>query len=177
MTLPQTPQRSPSAHCLPVGPIGVMLTGSLLFDPLDPMQRDAGAHDMTDSCMGHPDERGIYHYHQVTQCGDVASTPHTLVGYGADGFGIYNATTADGDTITNEDLDECHGHEHTILWDGEPRPLYHYHATHEFPYALGCLRGQPRMTLDLPGIKRTTVRRHERGFQPRVSPDGKAMPR
>jgi len=56
-----------------------MLTGRLPFDPLDLMQRDAGAHNMTEICMGHPDERGIYHYHQVTHC-DAASQPHALVG-------------------------------------------------------------------------------------------------
>ncbi|MAV27469.1 MAG: hypothetical protein CMQ05_15385 [Gammaproteobacteria bacterium] len=85
--------------------------------------------------------------------------------------------TVDGETITDVGLDDCDGHEHDIEWDGVSKQLYHYHSTHEFPYALGCLRGQPHMTLDLPAIKRTNMRRQDRGFQPRVSPDGKAMPR
>lgn len=55
-----------------------MLTGRLPFDPLDLMQRDAGAHNMTEICMGHPDERGIYHYHQVTHCEPPLSHMHLL---------------------------------------------------------------------------------------------------
>ena len=69
------------------------------------------------------------------------SLHHALVGYAADGFGLYNVLDQDGGTITNEVLDECHGHEHEIDWDGVATSLYHYHETHAFPYALGCLRG------------------------------------
>ncbi|MEM7364834.1 MAG: YHYH protein [Pseudomonadota bacterium] len=177
ITLPLLPERSPNAHCLPAGPVGVMLTGSLLFDPLDPLIRDTGAHDMTDACQGHPDERGIYHYHQVSDCDPSSTSPHALTGYAADGFGLFNATTDNNDVLTNEDLDECHGHEHDIPWDDDVIPLYHYHETPEFPYALGCLRGPPQMNLDLPAVKRSSMKRTDRGFQPRVSPDGRAMPR
>ena len=43
--------------------------------------------------------------------------------------------------LTNADLDECHGHTHAIAWDGRTVTMYHYHATWEFPYVLGCFRG------------------------------------
>ena len=43
--------------------------------------------------------------------------------------------------LTNADLDECHGHTHTITWDGKAVVMYHYHATREFPYTVGCFRG------------------------------------
>ena len=39
------------------------------------------------------------------------------------------------------DLDACHGHTHAILWDGASKEMYHYHATWDFPYTIGCLRG------------------------------------
>ena len=40
-------------------------------------------------------------------------------------------------------LDECHGHTHEIEWDGELVKRYHYHATAEYPYTVGCYRGTP----------------------------------
>ncbi len=46
-----------------------------------------------------------------------------------------------GKTLTNADLDECHGHIGQIMWDGRSISMYHYHATAEFPYSIGCLRG------------------------------------
>lgn len=45
--------------------------------------------------------------------------------------------------MTNADLDECHGHTHTIDWDGARVAMYHYHATWEFPYVVGCFKGTP----------------------------------
>ena len=37
--------------------------------------------------------------------------------------------------MTNEDLDLCHGHEHDDLG-------YHYHSTIEYPYSVGCYKGE-----------------------------------
>ena len=64
-----------------------------------------------------------------------------LVGYALDGFGIYGHRGEDGEVVTNEDLDECHGHTHEIEWDGQTVEMYHYHATWEFPYVVGCFHG------------------------------------
>lgn len=66
-----------------------------------------------------------------------------LVGYALDGFGIYGQHGEGGRTLTNGDLDACHGHTHTVIWDGEAREIYHYHLTDEYPYTLGCFRGTP----------------------------------
>jgi hypothetical protein len=65
------------------------------------------------------------------------------MGYAFDGFGIYGFYGEDGREITNADLDECHGHSHLIEWDGQTGEMYHYHATREFPYVVGCFRGTP----------------------------------
>ena len=37
--------------------------------------------------------------------------------------------------MINEDLDECHGHQHGSIG-------YHYHAIMEYPYTVGCYRGK-----------------------------------
>ena len=64
-----------------------------------------------------------------------------LMGYAFDGFGIYGHRGANGEALTDADLDECHGDTHTIEWDGVSVEKYHYHATWEFPYTMGCFRG------------------------------------
>jgi hypothetical protein len=43
--------------------------------------------------------------------------------------------------LTNQDLDECHGHFGHIDWDGVLTDMYHYHLNNEFPYGPGCFRG------------------------------------
>ena len=60
-----------------------------------------------------------------------------------DGFGIYGNRGETGAALMNADLDACHGHTHAILWDGVMVMMYHYHATKEYPYTLGCYRGTP----------------------------------
>jgi hypothetical protein len=70
-----------------------------------------------------------------------------LAGYAHDGFGIYGHRGEQGKELTNADLDVCHGHSHEIYWDKKKVKLYHYHATWEYPYTLGCYRGKP---IDVP---------------------------
>ncbi len=43
--------------------------------------------------------------------------------------------------MTDADLDECHGTVSEIAWDGKRVRMYHYVATWEFPYTIGCMRG------------------------------------
>jgi hypothetical protein len=63
------------------------------------------------------------------------------MGYARDGFGIYGVRGESGKLLANADLDECHGHSHVIDWDGQMVTMYHYHATYDFPYTAGCMRG------------------------------------
>ena len=42
--------------------------------------------------------------------------------------------------LADADLDECHGHTREVTWDGKRVTIYHYHATPEFPYTVGCFR-------------------------------------
>jgi hypothetical protein len=143
-TLPQTPTVAASPTCLGGGPIGVMLTGAVLYDALDGEGRDAVAHEEQDACQAHPQPTGEYHYHWATTCQPDPGTGHSaLLGYARDGFGIYGVRGENGEVLTDADLDECHGHTHAITWDGQTVTMYHYHATYEFPYTLGCYRGTP----------------------------------
>jgi hypothetical protein len=91
-----------------------------------------------------------------------------LVGYALDGFGIFGRYGEDGDAVRNTDLDECHGHNHDIEWDGATIEMYHYHATWEYPYTLGCYRGTPIVTNTVRGAGGNG------GQQP---PDGGERPR
>jgi hypothetical protein len=143
-SLPQMPAVAATPTCLGGGPIGVMLTGAVLFDALDGEGRDAVAHEEQDACQAHPDISSEYHYHWATNCQPDTGTGHSaLVGYARDGFGIYGVRGENGEVLTDADLDECHGHTHAITWDGQTVTMYHYHATYEFPYTLGCFRGTP----------------------------------
>jgi hypothetical protein len=142
-SVPQTPVVSASPTCLGLGPIGIMLTGAALFNALDALGRDAVEHEAQDSCHGHP-AGSLYHYHDVPACMADPGTGHSaLLGYARDGFGVFGNRGENGVAMTNADLDACHGHTHAVLWDGAMVAMYHYHATKEYPYTLGCYRGTP----------------------------------
>lgn len=142
--LPAMPQTAAKASCLPLGVIGVLVNGGYFFSALDARGEDAVAHEIQDSCQGHPERDGAYHYHSVTTCMEDRGKAHsTLVGYAFDGFGIYGHRGEDGEMLTNAELDACHGHTHEIEWNGKREKLYHYHATWEYPYTVGCYRGIP----------------------------------
>ena len=141
VTLPANPIVNAQPSCVG-GMIGVMLSGSYLFNAFDAGGRDAVAHEIQDACGGHPQQSGVYHYHSLSPCASDAALGHSaLVGYALDGFGIYGHDGGNGTALTNADLDECHGHTHEIEWDGKTVVMFHYHATNEFPYTISCLRG------------------------------------
>lgn len=136
--LPANPTENSAAGCLPMGIIGIAKSGVAIFNGLDALGRDAAAHETLDACGGHPERRGTYHYHNLSSCLKTDSQP---LGYALDGFGIYGLVE-NGQEITNQDLDECHGHKHSLEWDGKKMELYHYHMTREYPYSLGCYKGK-----------------------------------
>ncbi len=138
-----SPKKADERSCLPGGPIGVLKNGALLFNALDAHGYDAPAHEMMDECGGHPDPGGAYHYHALPSCLDTASDGEhsSRIGWAADGFPIYGPDGEDGQTVRNADLDACHGHTHPIRFNGNDARMYHYHATMEYPYTLGCFRG------------------------------------
>ena len=142
MTLPVTPTEASSPGCMGMGLIGVMKNGVSLFAPVDELNRDAVAYETQDSCDGHPQQASVYHYHNIPSCILDASTgASTVVGFMTDGYPIVVERDADGNLPTNADLDECHGRTSPVLMDGEIVTTYHYSATYEFPYFVGCLKG------------------------------------
>ncbi|XP_071956009.1 uncharacterized protein [Antedon mediterranea] len=122
---------------LPLGPIGLAINGVPLFNPYTITGEDAVETETFDSCDGHPDPRGSYHYHKMPSTCVFTVTegvPSSIVGVARDGFPIYGPIDEDGTRLTSADLDECHG---KMSSGGE----YRYHTTDDFPYILGCFRG------------------------------------
>ncbi len=143
--LPLNPSLAPKPSCTNPGPIGVLDDGVVLYNALDGEGRDAAAHEVLDLCAGHPDPTDTYHHHDIPPC-ILQKTPNgrsTLVGYASDGFGIYVQKDARGALPTNRSLDACHGTTSPVLWDGKVHRVYHYVATLEYPYTVGCFRGTP----------------------------------
>jgi hypothetical protein len=150
LTLPLNPEAAATPVCVSMGMIGVTTSGVALFNAIDGQGRDAAAHEVQDRCDGHPEPRGLYHYHDLSRClKDAAGKQgrHSeLLGYALDGFGIFGLFGEGSTELHNSDLDACHGHTHLIVWDGKPRVMYHYHMTREYPYSVACFHGAPVLT-------------------------------
>jgi hypothetical protein len=108
-----------------------------------------------DECFGHPYAEE-YHLHAYSwkcllcECETVCeceptkiknSFPSPLIGYALDGFGIYGPYDKDGNIITNDQLDECHGLTSEVMWEGKMTNIYHYVVNYEYPYTIGAFRG------------------------------------
>ena len=59
----------------------------------------------------------------------------------ADGYGIYVERDARGNLLTNADLDAGHDRTSTVAWNGKKQKVFHYAATLEYPYTIGCFHG------------------------------------
>jgi len=142
LELPLNPTLAATPSCVPMGMVGIALNGVAVYNALDDAGLDAVAHEVQDLCGGHPQGSGEYHYHGPGACQIEAHTlAHTLAGYAMDGFGLFGLYDDQGEEITNANLDECHGHTHSIEWDGAESGMYHYHLTNAYPYTVSCYRG------------------------------------
>ena len=138
--IPLRPERARETTPLPMGPIGVAINGIPFYNPYNAFRQDAvsGPHaEVFDSCCGHPDPMGRYHYHKYPVCvkspfRDPRGEHSPLIGLAFDGFAIYGPNDTDGQPA--QGLDDCNGH------TDEERG-YHYHVTTKFPYILGAYRG------------------------------------
>jgi hypothetical protein len=140
--LPIEPTEGAAPACLPLEAVGILRNGVVVYNALDGRGQDAAAHEALDVCSGHPSQVA-YHYHSVPSCIiDATEGTSSVVGWAVDGFPIVVERDAAGSLPSNADLDECHGRSSPILIDGEVVTMYHYSATLEFPYTLGCLRGE-----------------------------------
>ena len=145
LRLPIEPEIAETPSCVPMGMVGFTLSGAAIFNAFDLEQRDAPAYEIQDRCNGHPELNNQYHYHDWSACipdpdGD-AGTHSSLAGLMLDGFPMYGPKGDKGKVLTNDDLDECHGHVGEVELDGKRVTIYHYHFTQEYPYTIGCFRG------------------------------------
>jgi hypothetical protein len=68
---PLKPQRAAEITRLPMGPIGMAINGVVFFNPFEQggMNAVEGYSEVwLDSCCGHPEQRGVYHYHKSPSC-------------------------------------------------------------------------------------------------------------
>jgi len=140
-TYPFSPSAAPSPTCVSQGAIGVTRNGVVIYNAADARGNDAVAHEIVDIFGGHP-AMSNYHYHFIPERLDneyMADGHSGIVGYINDGFPIYGYKGKGGIEISNDDLDECHGHSSDSLG-------YHYHATIEYPYTVGCYKGTPMLS-------------------------------
>ncbi|SVA75929.1 uncharacterized protein METZ01_LOCUS128783 [marine metagenome] len=130
------PSEAISPSCVSLGAIGVTKNGVVIFNASDARGEDAVAREIVDEFGGHP-AMSEYHYHFIPERLDseYLEDGHSgIVGYINDGFPIYGYKGIGGIEMSNGDLDLCHGHKHGTSG-------YHYHATLEFPYTIGCYMG------------------------------------
>jgi hypothetical protein len=143
-SLPAGPTAAGAPSCTPGGPIGVLTDGVVLFNALDGEGRDAAAREVLDSCGGHPDLSSTYHHHESRPASSTrrpggqpwSGTPRTATA-------STPSATRTGTSLTNASLDACHGRTSTVTWNAKKQKLYHYDATLEYPYTLGCFHGTP----------------------------------
>lgn len=135
--IPLHPQLAEETTPLPMGPIGVAINGIPFYNQYNSQGKNAvegPTAEVFDSCCGHPDQMGRYHYHKYPVCvhnpfkdQEKAGEHSPLIGYAFDGYAIYGPNGEDGKPP--QDLDECNGHSDSIRG-------YHYHVTAKFPYIL-----------------------------------------
>jgi hypothetical protein len=139
-SLPANPTALATPDCI-FGMVGVMTNGVSLNDAFDALYRDAAAHEVQDSCDGHPNNEEGYHYHNLSSCFKSPSVD-TVIGWAFDGFPITGPEVASGKYLTSDDLDECHGLTSSITLEGKQVTTYHYVMTYDFPYSVSCYRGK-----------------------------------
>ncbi|NQV71672.1 YHYH protein [bacterium] len=133
--IPASPAEASNKSATPLGPIGVALNGVAIYNqyagPNQPLTNEINSFDQYN---GHPQQSGAYHYHvEPVYITDLVGRDG-LLGYLLDGFPLYGPIEA-SQSVTNNNLDAYHGHEHAT--DEYPSGIYHYHVTGEDPYING----------------------------------------
>jgi hypothetical protein len=145
--LPLEPKLADQITRVPMGPIGTALNGVVFFNPfeMEGMNAVEGYSEVwLDSCCGHPQQTGVYHYHKYPTCvrspfKDDGKQHSPIIGFAFDGFPLYGPYEEDGvmakDLTGGRALDACNGHMDELRG-------YHYHVTPgRFPYILGGYAG------------------------------------
>ena len=144
----------------PLGSIGIMVSGSVLFNPYEGDGKtvamannfslpDASGNKVwfVDSCSGHPTPgQGEYHYHALSSCVasevDTPDGPSHILGLALDGFPIYGANDINGKAVPVSSLDECNGISSPT--PEFPNGIYHYvlPGTSDETSSIRCFHGE-----------------------------------
>jgi len=141
-TIPTKPVLTSKITNTPLGSIGVMISGSVLFNPYEGdgttvamannfslTNTDGTKVWFVDQCEGHPTpDSGTYHYHAGYSCVidqvDTKTGPSHLIGVALDGFPIYGPRDSKGKIVPVKSLDRCNGI--TSATPEFPKGIYHY---------------------------------------------------
>lgn len=135
--IPRYPTEASTKESTPMGAMGVAINSVSIFNqeaaPGDDILDELNTFDQYE---GHP-AGTEYHYHiepvWLTQFRENADN-EALVGLLLDGFPVYG-THEDGVQLTNDDLDDYHGH--FGVTEDFPDGIYHYHVTDDLPWING----------------------------------------
>ncbi|MEY4169473.1 MAG: hypothetical protein RLZ94_546 [Actinomycetota bacterium] len=157
--IPSVPEYTSSVTKAPLGSIGVMISGAVLYNPYEgdgstvamasnfTITDDNGiTASFVDKCAGHPTpDRGAYHYHGLPNCVtrkvDKEKGASHIIGIALDGFPIYGANDINGEPVDVATLDECNGI--TSPTPEFPSGIYHYvlPGTNDATSSIRCLHG------------------------------------
>jgi hypothetical protein len=134
--IPINPKEATTHSPTPLGPIGISLNGVPFYNqyagPNQPLTTEIVSFDQY---WGHPQQSGQYHYHvEPLYLTTVKATKSSLLGFLLDGFPVYGPEE-NGVMVTNDMLDEYHGH--FSATSDYPNGIYHYHITSTDPYING----------------------------------------
>lgn len=135
--IPRFPAEASTHESTPMGSMGVTINSVSIFNqeaaPGDDILEELNTFDQYE---GHP-AGTQYHYHiepvWLTQEREGADN-EAFVGLLLDGFPVYG-THEDGVKLTNDDLDDYHGH--FGVTEDFPDGIYHYHITDDLPWING----------------------------------------
>ncbi|WP_044201898.1 YHYH protein [Flammeovirga sp. OC4] len=136
--LPLNPQEATNHQPTSLGTMGIAVNGVSFYNQYagpnnQPLTDEIFSFDQYN---GHPQRSGEYHYHlepvYLTSQDTIGS--EGLLGFLLDGFPVYGPRE-NGVAVTNDDLDDYHGHSHAT--EDYPDGTYHYHITAEDPYING----------------------------------------
>lgn len=168
--LPLKPRRASAVTEAPLGSIGMMISGAVLYNPYEGdgttvamssnfslVAPDGSSAPFVDDCSGHPGG-GSYHYHALPACAvakmDTGSGPSRMIGIAFDGYPIYGPRDLKGKKIPLRKLDRCNG---IFSKTPEfPKGIYHYvlPGTFDQTSSIRCFRGEvdPDLVTEMPAM-------------------------
>ncbi|MCI5057711.1 MAG: YHYH protein, partial [Flavobacteriales bacterium] len=132
--IPRFPEEASSKSATTYGAIGVAVNGVVFFNqvaaPGDDILEELNTFDQYE---GHP-AMTTYHYHIEPTWLTQTVGNDAFMGFLLDGFPVYGPYE-NGVKLTNDDLDDDHGHTHAT--EDFPDGIYHYHFTDDLPWING----------------------------------------